>query len=294
MLMSASKEKNDEVWKSFSELEFFWAHPVMGLKRSAIPLVVRQKQGGGQSPQDNIMALMRYGKGSSLYLGINTMWKWRFPMESFDYDQFWTQAVRYLAEYRMLGSQRQVLLSTDKKVYAPGDTAIIQLSILDPALASQLAKEQVFVTITDKQKGEYKVMLRPTPKDLSTLKGQFPISRLGEHTVRATHILAEDIAAKKSLFDEKTHFVVRMLSLEFKDTTADLNALTSLAEQTGGKALNHKNMDELKRLPGQIDDKPQEVPHESYDDLWDRWFVLFILLLLGTLELWFRRHWGLL
>lgn len=295
MLMSASKEKNDEVWRSFSDLEFFWGHPVTGLKRQAIPLIVRQKEGGGQAPADSIMAMMRYGKGSSLYLGINTMWKWRFPMESFDYDQFWTQMIRYLAEYRMLGSQRQVLLTTDKKLYSPGETVMIQLQILDPALANQLRSEQVFVTITDEHKGEYKVMLRPSPNDLSVQRGQFNVSRLGEHLVRATHVLAEDIAAKKSLFDEKTHFNVRLQSLEFKDTTADLPALGTLAEQTGGKAYTHRSsLEDIKKIPKEIDDKPQEVPHESYDDLWDRWFVLFLLLLLGALELWFRRNWGLL
>jgi hypothetical protein len=195
----------------------------------------------------------------------------------------------------MLGSQRQVILSTDKKIYSPGEVVMITLAILDPALANILRTEQVFVTVTDEQKGEYKVMLRPSPRDPAALIGTFPARRLGEHEVRAKHILAEDLAAKKAIFDEKTHFMVRMQSLEFKDTTADLPALRDLAERTGGSALDHANMGEgIKTLPATVDTSPQLVPHESYDDLWDRWYVLFVLLALGAVELWFRRHWGLL
>jgi hypothetical protein len=195
----------------------------------------------------------------------------------------------------MLGSQRQIVLSTDKKIYSPGEAAQIRLSILDPALANQLRSEQLFVTVTDEHKGEYKVMLKPVSGDPSSQRGKFTITRIGEHEVRAQHILAADISAKKALFDEKTHFTARMQSPEFKDATADLAGLASLAEQTGGTALDHKNMAEkLKKLPGLIDKTPQMVPLEKYDDLWDRWYVLLLLLTLGTLELWFRRHWGLL
>lgn len=295
MIFAPGREKNDEVWRSFSDIDFFWSHPVMGLKRQAVPLLTKKRDGGGATPGDTVMALMRYGKGSSVFVGINSMWKWRYPMESFDYDQFWTQMIRYLAEYRMLGSQRQIVLSTDKKIYSPGETAQVQLSILDPALANQLRSEQVFATITDEHKGEYKVPLKAVAGDPSSQRGKFTVTRIGEHEVRANHVLAADLAARKSLFDEKTHFVARMQSPEFKDATSDLAALTALAEQTGGTALDHKNMAEkLKKLPGMLDRSPQLVPHETYDDLWDRWYVLALLLLLGTLELWFRRHWGLL
>jgi hypothetical protein len=294
MLFAPTKDRNDEVWHSFSDLEFYWAHPVTGVKRIAVPLLAKQGQGGG-SGRDCVMALMKYGKGSTAFLGLNTMWKWRYPMEGYDYDQFWTQTVRYLAEYRMLGAQRQVMVSTDKKIYAPGEKAQVQLSILDPALANQLRAEQVFATITDAHKGEYRVMLQSSGRDLATKRGTFPVARIGEHLVRVSHVLAEDLAARKALFDESTHFDVRMQSLEFRDTTADLPGLAALAEQTGGKSLDHATMGEgLKKLPPLVDATPQEVPHESFADLWDRWFVLTILITLAAVELWFRRNWGLL
>ncbi|MBM4039036.1 MAG: VWA domain-containing protein [Planctomycetes bacterium] len=302
MIFAPTKEKNDEVWRSFGDLEFFWAHPVMGVKRQAIPLLAKRRapgagdgSGGGPSARDGVMALMRYGKGSTAYLGLNVLWKWRYPMESFDYDQFWTQTVRYLAEYRMLGAQRQVLLSTDKRVYAPGEAVNIQLSVLDPALASQLRAEQVFATVTDAHKGEYRVMLKASGQDISMHRGTFPAARLGEHEVRVSHVLAEDLAARKALFDEKVHFGVRMQSVEFRDTTADLPGLAALAEHTGGRSLDHSTMGEgVKKLPALLDPTPQSVPHESFADLWDQWYILLLLISLATVELWFRRNWGLL
>jgi hypothetical protein len=196
----------------------------------------------------------------------------------------------------MLGTQRQIVIATDKKMYSPGEPVRMQLDILDPALAAQLRTEQVFATITDEQEGIYSVMMRSAAgQDVATQFGNFTARRLGEHEVRARHILSTDLAAQKALFDETTHFTVRMQSLEFADTTADLGALRDLAEQTGGIAIDHATMGEgLKTLAFQVDATPQMVPRESYADLWDRWYVLAILLVLVTLELWFRRHWGLL
>jgi hypothetical protein len=153
----------------------------------------------------------------------------------------------------------------------------------------------VVATGTDAHKGEYKVLLKPRPEDLSTHRGTFPAARLGEHEVRVSHVLAEDLAARKALFDEKVHFDVRMQSLEFKDTTADLPGLAAVAEQTGGTSWDHSTMGEgVKKLPPLVDATPQSVPHESYADLWDRWYVLVLLIALATVELWFRRNWGLL
>jgi hypothetical protein len=294
MLFSPAREKNEEVWRSFGDIEFFWSQPVTGVKRQAVPLLARKGEpsGGGR---DCVMALMKYGKGSSVFLGLNTLWKWRYPMECYDYDQFWTQTVRYLGEYRMLGSQRQVVLATDKKLYAPGEAVQITLSVLDPALASQLRTEQLFATVTDPHKGEFKVLLKPAGQDFATQRGTFTAGRIGEHLARVNHVLAADLAARKALFDEKTHFDVRLQSLEFKDGTADLAALAALAAQTGGRALDHATIGAgIKELPRALDAAPQLVPHETYADLWDRWYILLALLALGTVELWFRRNWGLL
>ena len=84
LIFNPGKEKNDEVWQSFADLDFFWHHPVLGVKRQAVPLMVKQRKAGTAGRRDCIMALMRYGKGATMYLGVHTMWRWRFPMESFD------------------------------------------------------------------------------------------------------------------------------------------------------------------------------------------------------------------
>ncbi len=295
LIFAPTKEKNDEIWRSFSNLDFFWHQPVIKVKRQAVPLLAVKRSRGGYDRRKCIMALMRYGKGSVAYLGIHTMWRWRFPMENYDYDRFWNQVVRYLAEYRMLGSQRQVLLATDKKIYSPGETVKITLSILDPALATQLRTEHISVAVRDEHGGEYRVMLRQQGNDYSTRTGTFLARRLGEHEVHARHVLSTDLAAKKALFDEKTHFTVRMQTPEFKDTTADLASLKETAETTGGMWANHTNIsDRLPKFPSSVDTTPQYIPHEKFDDLWDTWYVLLLLIVMTTVELWFRRYWGLL
>jgi uncharacterized membrane protein len=293
LLFSMDTKQNDSVWQSFAELNFYWHHPAQGLSGKGIALMekAREDQSSKRVP---LMAMMRYGKGSSIYLGIHDIWRWRYPMESYDYDQFWSQTIRYLGEVRMLGSQRQVVLNTDKKMYSPGEQVEIRLSLLDPALVNQLRNDQIFAKVTDAEKGEYQVMLQPSVKDPTLRIGRYSARRIGVHEVRASHVLAEDLAAQKAVFDEKKHFTVRMQSLEYKDTTADLDGLRNVSDVTGGEALTHETITDLKNLPAKVSTEPDWQERETFGDLWDRLPVLLVLLFFGTVELYFRRRWALL
>lgn len=294
LMFSMDAKQNDKVWKSFADIDFYWCHPVEGLKRGAVPLLEKARAGLGGGRRVPVMALKRYGKGSAIYLGIHTMWRWRYPMENYDYDQFWSQTVRYLGEVRMLGSQRQVVLSTDKKLYAPGEDVHIKLSLLDPALVSQLRSEAMFVEIKDSKGGLYKKMLRPSPRDPTVYTATYQARRQGEHLVRARHVLKADLATKQALFDEKKHFNVRMQSLEYKNTTADLDGMKALAELTGGETIPREELGKLNALKDKVSKEPQLVTHDTFDDLWDSGWILAALLFFGTVELYFRRRWSLL
>src|SRR2546423_3102117 len=154
-------EGNDKIWDSLPDQ--YWAHPTLGVKPKAISLLEKAPSrpsplGGegsgvrGDSDGKVLMAIWRYGEGAVFYSGIDALWRWRYPYENYDHDRFFSQIVRYLGETRILGAQKQVVLQTDQKLYAPGGDVRISLTVLDPALLSQLRNESLQATITDPQK----------------------------------------------------------------------------------------------------------------------------------------------
>ncbi|MCX7806352.1 MAG: hypothetical protein N3A38_14375, partial [Planctomycetota bacterium] len=118
--------------------------------------------------------------------------------------------------------------------------------------------------------------------------------RVGRYQVRASHTLREGSSDQKLLYDEKKHFRVDLQSLEYVDTTADLESMRKLAEETGGRAYNHMNMDGLKDLARAMPRKQQRVSLRADEEIWDSPFFLLLFLTLVTAEWVLRRRWNLL
>jgi hypothetical protein len=85
-----------------------------------------------------------------------------------------------------------------------------------------------------------------------------------------------------------------MQSLEAKDTTADLDAMKQLADTSGGKYCDYRNMTELETLPEAIPADPQILSEDILIEVWDgKWFLILFLVLIGT-EWFLRKMWSLL
>jgi hypothetical protein len=291
---------NDDIWASFPAL--YWSHPTLGVKPGATSLLERGgpaespeslngpgSTGGGQDRV--IMALWRYGEGAVFYCGADAIWRWRYPFENYDHDRFFSQIVRYLGETRLLGSQKQVTLTTNEKLYAPGGDVHIALTVIDPSLLAQLRSEPLVATVTDPKGGGYRV---PLELQGPRFVGRFRPKRVGEYVVHADHTLTDASSAQKKVFDETTRFDVRLQSLEDLDTTADLDALAHLAAVTGGRAYDYLNITGLGELPATFSPAPQLVPHRVEEDIWDSPLFLVVFLALLTCEWVCRKRWSLL
>jgi hypothetical protein len=256
-------------------------------------VVLLKKDAPPDDRGDVLMALMRYGEGVVFYSGLDTIWRWRYPMENYDYDRFWTQIIRYLGETRLLGTQKQVVLETDKKTYSPGETVRISLSVLDPALDKQLKREELYVTVTDELGASFQARLEAR-EGSAEYTAFYKARRVGRYQVRASHTLREGSSDQKLLYDEKKHFRVDLQSLEYVDTTADIESMKKLADATGGRAFDHTSMDRLKELARTMPKKQQRVSLKADEEIWDSPFFLLLFLTLVTTEWVLRRRWNLL
>ena len=289
MLGSTNEKLNEHIWSFFPK--FNWCHPVQSVKPKAITLLKQKDEKGSGSC---VMAVHRYGEGAVFFSAINGLWRWRFPGESYDYDRFWTRAIRYLGETRLHGAQQQVALDTDRRTYAPGEEVQINLRILDPALMSQLSGQQLYVSVTSTKKDEQMVPLRPEPDGSPIYRGFHRARQVGSMLVKARQAAPGGSSADKPLYEVKHSFMVKMESLEGRDTSANLEGMQDLAERTEGKWYNYHNMKDFEDLFEAIPKDPQVISEQILLEVWDGTVFLLLFLVLACAEWSLRKWWGLL
>lgn len=290
MRLDRDDATNEEVWKTFPKL--YWHHPVKRSKPRSVVLL--SAAGNGAAGKTPLMAIHRYYEGAVFYSGINSLWRWRYPYASYDYDRFWTNVIRYLGETRLRGTQQQVALSTDRRSYAPGEEVQVRLRLLDPALMAQLQGQRLYASVTTPQKEVQMVSLRPDRSGEMLYLGGYRARRTGSMVVRAKQAAPGASSEAKPLFDVKHTFQVKMQSLEAKDTSADLEAMKDVAEATGGQYFDYRNMGDLESLIESIPADPQIISEQTQTELWDNAVFLILFVLLIGCEWSLRKLWGLL
>jgi hypothetical protein len=104
---SPDERENDEIWAHLREM--YWYADGYQPKRAAEVLAVhpRLRRGGGEerpadgSPDRHPLVVQHFvGAGRALFLGFDETWRWGFREDQQRFNQFWIQAVRYLARSR--------------------------------------------------------------------------------------------------------------------------------------------------------------------------------------------------
>jgi hypothetical protein len=281
---------NEAVWATFPP--YYWCHPVTRVKPRSITLL--EQAGANAAERTCLMAIHRYYEGAVFYCGLDSLWQWRFPYESYDYDRFWVNVIRYLGETRLRGTQQQVVLASDRASYAPGEEVQVRLRVLDPALMAQLEGQTLYASVTSPQKDVQMVPLKPDPGGEMLYLGTHRARRIGSMVVRARQAAPGASSEEKPLFEVEHPFQVRMQSLEARETSADLEAMRKLSRETGGEYFDYHNMASVEDLARSIPADPQVLTEQVVVEVWDGSVLLALFLVLICAEWSLRKWWGLL
>lgn len=108
---SPDEQENDEIWGRLREL--YWYADGYIPKRAAEVLAVHprvrridrkaeKEEEKGTGLDNHPLVLQQFvGSGRCLFFGFNESWRWGFREDQQRYNQFWIQAVRYLARSRL-------------------------------------------------------------------------------------------------------------------------------------------------------------------------------------------------
>ena len=263
---------------------FYRCYPTAGAKAGA---TVYAHFGDSRMMDENgrpiLLASQIYGTGRTMYLGSGETWRLREM--SVDYhERLWTKMIREVGQGRRSRGSSPVTLLPEKREVMLGETVVVRAILLDnrsgdlvPSTAESVTLrliapngEEVFpepvLFASDAQPGEFVGDFRAIMPGRYTLKLPVPGTedKVREETVEVVFPGLEDINPEQN---------VRLL--------------TEVARQTGGQYMAIS--DAVEQLPSLLPDQSRTVPrHQRIETLWDRKWVLYLLVGLLSVE-WLTR-----
>ena len=276
MRLGASGEDTRLKWAALPALAT--AAPLGSARPGAVVLAAASASGGAMFP---IVAVQQYGRGRSMVFGGEASWRWRMMAASTDrsHEFFWRQTARWLAE----SSPDPVAIAVPDAPQ-PGDSVSIDVDARDAAFAP-VADAVVNATVElpggDRQPLTFRRVAAAAGRFTSTFRPE----RAGLY-----HVRAEAGRAGSPLGGSDRWIYVGGGDREFADPRLNEGFLRRAARESGGRYVRAAD---AARLMAWLQEAARQNRAPVPDDLWDKPWVLGLLVLLLSLEWGLRRRWGL-
>lgn len=243
-------------------------HPSLQYQNQALPLLVTQ----------------RYGSGRSMNVNTASTWRWQMLMPAADesHERLWRQMLRWLAQ----GAMERVSINFDKPFYNTGDAVNVSVKVLDAAYEPD-NNASLWIQRTDPLGNAVDIAMEWDINQDGTYISRFEASDEGVYRV----LVDVASAAGTGLETEKTAaFVVTPSLREFNNAGRDSGMLSRIADSGGGQ---YYDLAASRQLVNGIDHVPGAYSREVQEDLWDRPWLLLLLITLMSLDWVARRFRGL-
>ncbi len=265
-------EINAESWEGMPRL--YWFYNAISLKPGATALVNHDSERTRDGQPMPIVAVQRFGKGRTMYVGTDELWSWRYKPGPDAHARFWGQSVQFLAMAHLLGESKRIQLTTDRKSYGVGDKVKITARVLDPSY-SPLAAPSVDAKIQVGEVESHKATLNMVPGTPGMFRGEFVPQGQGMHR----------LSLPDQDEDMEIDFEVVIPRIEFDNPGMRWDFLEEVARNSGGEA---RRVDGLMDLAETIDAGRQKALITGEDELWDAPIMAILFVLFFGLE-WFTR-----
>lgn len=243
-------------------------HPSLQFQNQALPLVATQ----------------RYGSGRSMSINTASTWRWQMLMPSADesHERLWRQMLRWLAQ----DSLERVTVNFDKPFYNVGDAVTVSVKVLNERYEAD-NNASLWLQRTDPLGNATDVAMEWDINQDGTYTSRFNVEEEGVYRV----LVDVASAAGTGLETEKpAAFVVTPSLREFNNAGRDAGLLARIAESGGGR---YYDIAEANQLLTEIDRVPGAYSREVQEDLWDKPWLLALLVLLMSADWMARRYRGL-
>src|SRR5208283_5464247 len=160
----------------------YWYFPVKHKKELATTIAVHPFDKDDQGHKMPLVVTMPYGSGRTMYLGVDSLWRWRFGVGDRYHYRFYNQAIRYLSTAKRLGGQKRFYLGADRNLVAIGDKVIVSAVIKDENY-KEVTVEKAVAHARNPKGEEFAVELQRLRDRPGNYEGQFFPPLQGDYTL---------------------------------------------------------------------------------------------------------------
>lgn len=281
--LSADDSENQVLWRQLPELQGVYVtgrikpgaevlieHPLLQYQNQALPLLASQ----------------RYGSGRSMALTTASTWRWQMMLPAADesHETLWRQILRWLA----VSAPERITIEFDREFYNVGDEVNVKAIVLNNEYEADNDATLWMQTSNPLEE----LIDAPMEWDIED-DGVYRASFIAEE--EGVYSLLVDVASaagesSDSSAEKRAAFVVTPSLREYTNAELDTGLLARIAEVSGGSYFNLQTAGDLANT---IEFTPNAYSREVQIDLWDRPWLLGLLILLLCIDWVSRRMKGL-
>lgn len=281
--LSGDDAENARLWSSMPDLQGIY---VAGRAKPGATVLMSHPLLQFQGQRLPLIATQRYGSGRSISLTSASTWRWQMMMPAADqsHERIWRQMLRWLS----FSALERVSVQFDREFYHVGDIVNVRATVRDMYYDSDNSAS-VWLHLTDPQ-GE--VIDRSMVWDIDeqgVYEASFEVQAEGVYDV-FVDVASAAGESDRSETEKMTAFVVTPSLREFSAAGQDAALLQRIAAASAGR---YYNLEQSAQLATDIRHTPNAFTRQVQEDLWDRPFVLALLILLLCVDWMARRYKGL-
>jgi len=267
-------ELNRRLWEEPGGLKgFYWYAPIVDAKPGAQVLLRHPTDTTRSGERTPLLVTGYYPAGRTMFLGVDSTWRWRFRYVDRYHERFWRNAMRWLALGRLKSGDRRYQLQALRNTYAIDERATLEARVLDDDFRPSGA-HSVEVALEDPEGERRTIGLVPMEGRPGLFQGNLDGERPG--TYRAW--IERDGKRVAS-----AEFEVVLPSRENNDPAPSPETLAAMATVSGGLARPLAQAGQLaEAFPG--GEERREPISSELEDAWDHWGTLLLALGLLTAE----------
>ncbi|MBI3722849.1 hypothetical protein HY251_02675 [bacterium] len=282
----------------------FWHYPVLREKPGGAVLV-RHADSRTSGREPPLVTAHFYGRGRAIFNATDETWRWRAVAPK-SYDRFWVQALRFLAEGKLVGGGGRVSLMVEKAEFSSGEPIRVRARAKSHDPQKPYDAKELVARVTNPDTGEETTLtLKGVEGNPGRFEGNFEPKETGKYEL--------SLKLPDASFDEKpavAKLTVKRSEAEFTNPRLDEETLREIAISTGGAYVEMLAADAsapapdprhqgaprtepvtVKSLPDKIPDRTELVSQPSEPlPLWDNRVTLILGCVLLGVEWFFRKR----
>jgi len=274
---------NDRLWRQLPELQGIFVsgrikpgatvlmeHPLLNYQNQALPVIASQ----------------RYGSGRSMAITTASTWRWQMMMAAADasHETLWRQILRWLA----VSAPERVTIEFDREFYNVGDEVNVTATVLNEQYEPD-NDATLWIQTTDPLDQTTDMPMEWDIEEDGVYRAGFTVEDEGVFSLLVDVASAAGEAGIDSS-EKRAAFVVTPSLREYTNAELDSGLLARVARAGNG---GYFSLADAGGLAGAIEFTPNAYSREVQIDLWDRPWLLALLILVLCADWIARRMKGL-